>query len=29
MIGKQKGDSFEVHSPGGAKNYEIEDVSYV
>jgi transcription elongation factor GreA len=29
MIGKQKGDSFEVNSPGGAKNYEIEEVSYV
>jgi transcription elongation factor GreA len=29
MIGKQKGDSFEVNSPGGPKNYEIARVSYV
>jgi transcription elongation factor GreA len=28
MIGKQKGDSFEVNSPGGAKSYEIEEISY-
>ena len=29
MIGKSKGDSFEVAAPGGAKNYEILDVKYV
>ena len=29
MIGKQKGDSFEVNSPGGPKNYEITRVSFV
>jgi transcription elongation factor GreA len=29
MIGKQKGDSFEVNSPGGAKSYEIMRVSFV
>ncbi|MEO9228112.1 MAG: transcription elongation factor GreA [Devosia sp.] len=29
MIGKSKGDSFEVISPGGAKNYEILDLKYV
>jgi transcription elongation factor GreA len=29
MIGKSKGDSFEVNSPGGAKNYEIAEVSYL
>jgi transcription elongation factor GreA len=29
MIGKSKGDSFEVVSPGGAKNYEILDLKYV
>jgi transcription elongation factor GreA len=28
MIGKQKGDSFEVNSPGGPKNYEIARVSF-
>jgi transcription elongation factor GreA len=29
MVGKSKGDSFEVTAPGGAKNYEILDVKYV
>jgi transcription elongation factor GreA len=29
MIGKSKGDSFEVTAPGGAKNYEILDLKYV
>jgi transcription elongation factor GreA len=29
MIGKQKGDSFEVHSPGGPRNYEITRVSFI
>jgi transcription elongation factor GreA len=29
MIGKQKGDSFEVNSPGGPKSYEITRVSFV
>jgi transcription elongation factor GreA len=29
MIGKQKGDSVEVNSPGGVKTYEITEVKYV
>ena len=29
MIGKQKGDSFEVPAPGGTRNYEILDLKYV
>jgi len=29
MIGKSKGDSFEVAAPGGAKNYEILELKYV
>ncbi len=29
MIGKQKGDSFEVPAPGGTKNYEITEIKYV
>jgi transcription elongation factor GreA len=29
MIGKSKGDTIEVISPGGAKSYEIVDVKYV
>jgi transcription elongation factor GreA len=29
MIGKQKGDSFEVTAPGGARNFEILDLQYV
>ena len=29
MIGKSKGDSFEVVSPGGARNYEILELKYV
>jgi transcription elongation factor GreA len=29
MIGKSKGDSFEVTAPGGARNYEILELKYV
>ena len=29
MIGKSKGDSFEVISPGGSKSYEILELKYV
>ena len=29
MIGKSKGDSFEVISPGGTKSYEILELKYV
>ena len=29
MIGKAKGDSFEVSAPGGSKSYEILDLKYV
>ena len=29
MIGKQKGDSFEVPAPGGTRSYEIAEVKYV
>lgn len=29
MIGKEKGDSFEVPAPGGTKSYEILSVKYV
>jgi transcription elongation factor GreA len=29
MIGKSKGDSFEVVSPGGSKSYEILELKYV
>ncbi|HEX4298626.1 MAG TPA: transcription elongation factor GreA [Devosia sp.] len=29
MIGKQKGDSFEVAAPGGSRSYEILDLKYV
>ncbi len=29
MIGKAKGDSFEVTAPGGAKSYEILELKYV
>ena len=29
MIGKAKGDSFEVPAPGGTKSYEILDLKYV
>ena len=29
MIGKQKGDSFEVPAPGGTKSYEIDEVKFV
>ncbi|MEP7241633.1 MAG: transcription elongation factor GreA [Devosia sp.] len=28
MIGKSKGDSFEVPAPGGTKNYEITGIKY-
>ena len=29
MIGKQKGDSFEVPAPGGTRSYEILELKYV
>ena len=29
MIGKEVGDVIEVHAPGGAKFYEILDISYL
>lgn len=29
MIGKSKGDSFEVPAPGGTRSYEIIDLKYV
>ncbi len=29
MIGKSKGDSFEVSAPGGSKSYEILELKYV
>ena len=29
MIGKSKGDSFEVAAPGGSKSYEILELKYV
>jgi transcription elongation factor GreA len=29
MIGKQKGDSFEVPAPGGTRSYEITEIKYV
>ena len=29
MIGKSKGDSFEVAAPGGSKSYEILELRYV
>lgn len=29
LIGKSKGDSVEVNSPGGPRNYEVADVTYV
>jgi transcription elongation factor GreA len=29
MIGKSKGDSFEVISPGGSRSYEILELKYV
>ena len=29
LIGKQKGDSAEVHAPGGNKSYEILNVKFV
>ena len=29
LIGKEVGDSVEVKSPGGTKNYEITDIKYI
>ncbi|RYE08511.1 MAG: transcription elongation factor GreA [Hyphomicrobiales bacterium] len=29
MIGKSKGDSFEVAAPGGSRSYEILDLKYI
>ena len=29
MIGKSKGDSFEVSAPGGSKSYEILELRYI
>lgn len=29
LIGKDEGDSVEVHTPGGAKSYEILSIEYV
>ena len=29
LIGKEIGDSVEVKSPGGTKNYEITDIKYI
>ena len=29
LIGKEVGDSIEVKSPGGTKNYEITDIKYI
>lgn len=29
LIGKEQGDTVEVRAPGGAKNYEVVEVSYV
>ena len=29
LIGKEIGDSVEVKSPGGTKNYEITDIEYI
>ena len=29
LIGKEVGDSVEVKSPGGTKNYEITDIEYI
>ena len=29
LIGKEEGDSVEVKTPGGEKDYEILNVSYV
>jgi transcription elongation factor GreA len=28
LIGKKKGDSVEVNTPGGGKSYEIDKVSF-
>nr|MCA8833524.1 GreA/GreB family elongation factor [Pseudomonadota bacterium] len=29
LIGKEKGDSVEVRTPGGEKSYEILDIKFV
>lgn len=29
LIGKTSGDAFELHTPGGSKEYEIEEVKYI
>ncbi|OCX62839.1 transcription elongation factor GreA [Thioclava sp. SK-1] len=29
LIGKEKGDSVEVRSPGGTRSYEIVDIQYI
>ncbi len=29
LIGKTIGDAFELHTPGGSKEYEIEQVKYI
>lgn len=29
LIGKSKGDAFELNTPGGSKEYEIEEVQYI
>ncbi|MTI08723.1 MULTISPECIES: transcription elongation factor GreA [Curvivirga] len=29
LIGKSAGDAFELHTPGGSKEYEIEEVKYI
>jgi transcription elongation factor GreA len=29
LIGKEEGDSVEVRTPGGSKDYEIVSISYV
>ena len=29
LIGKEEGDSIEVNTPGGSKNYEVLSVTYV
>jgi len=29
LIGKNKGDLVEIHTPAGVKNFEIKDVKYI
>ena len=29
LIGKEKGDSVEVRTPGGVKSYEIISISFI